>query len=64
MMPLKMILVHVSLSGIAFVFEIKEETVLSWLKRAYEKAEEINACLLRELSVTEVQFNEMWSFVI
>ena len=45
MMALKMILVQVSLSGIAFVLDVKEETVLSWLKRAYEKAEEINACL-------------------
>ncbi len=63
MMALKMILVQVSLSGIAFVLNVKEETVLSWLKRAYEKAEEINACLLKELPVTEVQLDEMWSFV-
>ena len=62
-MALKMILVQVNLSGIAFVLDVKEETVLSWLKRAYEKAEQINACLLKELSVTEVQLDEMWNFV-
>jgi transposase-like protein len=63
MMALKMLLVHVSLSGIAFVLGVKEETVLEWLKRAYRKAEEINECLLKELMVSEVQLDEMWSFV-
>ena len=33
MMALKMILVHVSLSGISFVLGVKEETVLGWLAR-------------------------------
>jgi IS1 family transposase len=60
---LKMILVGVGLSGISFVLEVKEETVLVWLKRAYQKADEINNALLKELRVTEVQLDEMWSFV-
>ncbi|MCP4156960.1 MAG: hypothetical protein GY757_55115 [bacterium] len=58
-----MILVRVSLSGISFVLGVTEETVLMWLGRAYKKADEINAALLTELSVTEVQLDEMWSFV-
>ena len=62
-MALKMILVKVSLSGIYFVLGVKEETVLEWLGRAYQKAEEINKILLKDLSVTEVQLDEMWSFV-
>ncbi len=62
-MALKMILVKVSLSGISFVLGIKEETLLIWLDRAYQKAEQINAYLLKELPVTEVQLDEMWSFV-
>ena len=33
------------------------------LGRAYKKADEINAALLTELSVTEVQLDEMRSFV-
>ncbi len=63
MMALKMILVKVGLSGISFVLEVKVETVLEWLDRAYKKADEINVTLLKELSVTEVQLDEMWSFV-
>lgn len=63
MMALKMILVQVSLSDISFVLGIKEETVLVWLNRAYNKANEINKILLKDLPVTEVQLDEMWSFV-
>lgn len=63
MMALKMILVRVSLSGISFVLEVKEETILKWLDKAYQKAKEINDCLLKELPVTEIQLDEMWSFV-
>ena len=62
-MALKMILVRVSLTNISFVLGLKEETVLEWLERAALKAEQINAALLRELPVTEVQLDEMWSFV-
>ena len=62
-MALKIILVKVSLSGICFVLTVKEETILDWLNRAYQKAEEINKVLLKELPITEVQLDEMWSFV-
>lgn len=62
-MALKMILVQVSLSGIAFVLNVTEETILRWLERAYQKATEINQVLLKILPVTEVQLDEMWSFV-
>ncbi len=60
---LKMILVQVSLTGICFVLNVKEETILGWLDRAYHKADEINKFLLKDISVTEVQLDEMWSFV-
>jgi IS1 family transposase/transposase-like protein len=63
MMALKMILVRGSLSDSSFVLGVKAETVLGWLERAAYKAEEINTVLLTELPVTEVQLDEMWSFV-
>lgn len=62
-MALKMILVQVSLSGIAFSLNVTEETILRWLERAYQKAAQINQVLLKPLAVTEVQLDEMWSFV-
>jgi len=63
MMALKMLLVGTTLSGISFVLGHKEETILSWLFRAYEKSNEINYALLRDVEVTQVQLDEMWSFV-
>src|SRR2546421_7253633 len=63
MMALKMLLVRVDLAGIAFVLDVTEETVLAWLQRAAQKAQQINDHLLRELPVTEVQLDEMWNFV-
>src|SRR6267142_226469 len=42
MMALKMLLVRVDLTGIGFVLGVTEQTVLAWLKRAAEKADEIN----------------------
>ena len=63
MMALKMLLVKVGLSDIGFVLGVTEETVLMWLERAAQKAHEINAHLLRDLPVTQVQLDEMWSFI-
>jgi transposase-like protein/IS1 family transposase len=63
MMALKMLLVKVGLSAIGFVLGVTEETVLEWLRRAAQKAHEINAHLLRDLPVTQVQLDEMWSFI-
>ncbi|WDN89891.1 hypothetical protein BuS5_02859 [Desulfosarcina sp. BuS5] len=62
-MTLKMILVNVGISGIAFVLGIKEDTVLFWLDKAYKNADAINKALLKELPVTHVELDEMWSFV-
>jgi IS1 family transposase/transposase-like protein len=63
MMALKMLLVKVDLAGISFVLGVTEETVLVWLARAAQHAEAINAHVLRDLPVTQVQLDEMWNFI-
>ena len=63
MMALKMLLVKVALVDIGFVLGVTEETVLEWLRRAVQKAHEINAHLLRDLPVTPGQLDAMWSFI-
>ena len=63
MMALKRLLVKVALSDISFVLGVTEETVLEWLRRAAQKAHEINVYLLRDLPVTQLQLDEMWSFI-
>src|SRR5499426_4310675 len=62
-MALKMLLVKVALADIGFVLGVTEGTVLEWLRRAAQKAHEINAHLLRDLPVTQVQLDEMWNFI-
>src|SRR2546428_3714311 len=63
MMALTMLLVRVDLAGIGFVLGVTEGTVLAWLRRAAQQAEAINHHLLRPLPVTQVQLDEMWSFI-
>jgi hypothetical protein len=63
MMALKMRLVKVDLAGSALVLGVTAATVLAWLQRAAHKAAEINAHLLRDLPVTQVQLDEMWHFI-
>lgn len=62
-MALKMFLVKVSLSNIHFVLGVKEETLLMWLDRAAQKAEDINRVLLKDLNVSRVELDEMWTFI-
>ena len=60
---LKLLLCKVELTSISFALGVTEETTLEWLRRAAEKAAEINQHLLREVPVTEVQLDEMWGFI-
>jgi IS1 family transposase len=62
-MALKMLLVKVALSDIGFVLGVTEATVLEWLRRAAQKAEEIKGHWLREVPVTQVQLDAMWNCI-
>jgi IS1 family transposase/transposase-like protein len=62
-MALKMLLVRCELTAISFVLGVTEETALEWLKRAAAQAERITQHLLREVTVTQVQLDEMWNFI-
>ncbi len=57
------ILIFGAMLIIVFSLGVTEETVLMRSGGAYEKADEINAALITELSVTEAQLDEMQSFV-
>jgi transposase-like protein/IS1 family transposase len=60
---LKLLLCKVELTALSFALGVTEGTVLEWLRRAAEKAEEINQHLLREVNVTQVQLDELWNFI-
>jgi hypothetical protein len=59
MMARKMLLVKVALSAIGLGVGVTEATVLEWLRRAAQQAEQINAHLLRDLPVTQGQLDAM-----
>ena len=64
MLVLKLLLCKVELTSISFALGVTEETILEWLRRAAEKAAEINQHLLREVKVTQVQLDELWAFIL
>jgi transposase-like protein len=64
MIVLKLLLRKVELSAISFAMGVTEETSLEWLRRASEKADEVNQHLLREVEVTQVELDELWNFVL
>lgn len=64
MIVLKLLLCKVELTAISFAIGVTEETILMWLQRAAQKAEEINQHLMRDVEVTQVELDELWSFVL
>lgn len=60
---LKLLLCKVELTSISFALGVTEETILAWLRRAAEKATEINHHVLRAVQVTQVQLDELWNFI-
>jgi hypothetical protein len=62
-MALKLLVKGMPLRGIAEVLEAKLDTVRHWLKLAAEQSEKIDAFLLKELKVSQVELDALWTFV-
>lgn len=63
LLALKLVLKGMSLRSIAEVLNIKLDTVRGWLSKASEHTEEVNKVLLKELNVSRVELDELWTFV-
>ncbi|MFA5312240.1 MAG: hypothetical protein WC375_02840 [Methanomassiliicoccales archaeon] len=63
LLALKMIVKGMSMRGVAEVLEIKLDTVRNWVQRAADHSEEVNAVLLKEMKVSKVELDELWTFV-
>lgn len=63
MLAIKMLLRGMSLRGIADVLGVKLDTVRFWLIRSAEHAEAVNDQLIKEISVSRVELDELWTFV-
>ena len=63
LLALKLVLKGMSLRSIAEVLEVSAGTVSRWLSRAAEHSEEVNKKLLKDLNVSKVELDELWTTV-
>jgi len=63
LMALKLLVKGMPLRGVAEVMEVKLDTVRRWLRVAAEHSEQVNVVLLKELKVSQVELDALWSFV-
>jgi len=60
---LKMLAERNSARATARILGTNEDTVLEWAAKAGQHAAEVSEMLIRKLNVSQVQLDEMWSFV-
>lgn len=63
LMALKLLVKGMPLRGVAEVMEVKLDTVRHWLKVAAAQSEAVNSLLLRELKVSQIELDALWTFV-
>lgn len=63
LLALKLLVKGMPLRGIANVLEVKLDTVRHWLKVGAEHSEKVNEMLLKELKVSQVELDALWTFV-
>lgn len=63
LMALKLLVKGLSLRGTAEVLEVKLDTVRNWLRRAAQHSAAVNQMLVRDLHLSQVQVDELWTFV-
>ncbi|MDP6627909.1 MAG: hypothetical protein QGG50_08405 [Methanopyri archaeon] len=63
LIALKLVLKGMGLRGIAEVLGVKLDTVRFWIARAAEHADEVNDVLMKDLKVSRVEMDELWTFV-
>lgn len=63
LLALKLLVKGMPLRGVAEVLEVKLDTVRTWLRLAAAHSGSINDMLLKELKVSQVELDALWSFV-
>jgi len=58
-----MLLERNSARATARILHTNEDTVLEWLAKAGQHANEVNTLLIQKLNVSQAQLDELWSFV-
>jgi predicted transcriptional regulator len=62
-LALKLILKGMSQRSIAEVLEVCPESVSTWLSRASDQSEAITEAKLKDLEVSRVEMDELWTIV-
>ena len=63
LLALKLLVKGMTLRGVAEVLEVKLDTVRHWLRVAADQSEKVNEVLLKELKVSQVELDALWTFV-
>jgi len=63
LMALKLLVKGLSLRGTAEVLGVKLDTVRHWLRKAAQHSAAVNHLLVRDLRLSQVQVDELWTFV-
>jgi len=63
LMGLRLLAEGLGLRGTSRVLDIKLDTVRRWLATAALHCEQVNDMLLRDLKLSQVQVDELWTFV-
>jgi Transposase and inactivated derivatives len=63
LIALKMIIKGMSLRSVAEILGVKLDTVRRWLAKAAKHSDEVNCVLLKDLNVSKVELDELWTFV-
>jgi transposase-like protein len=63
LLALKLVMKGMSIRAIAEVLEVTPNSVSRWLSRASEHAERVNEVLMKDLDISKVELDELWTFV-
>jgi transposase-like protein len=59
----KLVIRGMSIRGVAEHLEVKPDTVSKWLNRAAIHCQGVNEVLMRDLDISKVELDELWTFV-
>lgn len=62
-LALKLVLQGMSLRAVSHVLGVKLDTVRFWLTKSAFHAEQVNEALVKEIRVSRIELDELWSFV-
>lgn len=60
---MKMVLKDIPLRKIAYILDIKLDTIRDWLLCAANRSEKVNEMFIKDLNVPKVELDELWTFV-